>query len=761
MATSSNVIYFPAGSYIITSTITLPKTIRMTGQVWSQLVASGSFFADMMNPKPMIRVGEPGDAGTVEISDMLFTSVGALPGLILMQWNVQAERQGSVGMYDAHFRVGGAYGSSKFTLLNIYRLDLLTITPELQVADCPKVASIPDACIAASMMLHLTPQSNGYFENVWAWVADHDIDDAQNTMVTVAAARGILVESATGPTWLYGTASEHSMLYQYNFNNASNIFAGMIQTESPYFQGTSATTSPGPFGKSIGVFNNDPNFKDDSCNGTSLLCDVSWAVMVKDVSNMTIAGAGLYSWFDAYDQSTCVDGQNCQQRLINTQEGNSAFWLWNLITVGATEMVSDTENQVTVSAKEYTQAHMHPYWSALAFYGDDSITQDQTCSDEDDDQIPEHCIGDPVCDMTRTFGSMDDLLKAADSIEEECLNSYAIDVLRKSLNDDLAHFNDVNNGYDGLFGYYIEYVKNMIPGVLQSLLGSGIGGPGSCDKYFECKFEQPNDDPIVGPCPMDWLDYYPGSTWTFTYKLINSTGFFDEIRTKYGIEESYIDFSGRIDTDDYDKDTGIGLDTHVVGLPHMKEDIKVKNPKETVQKVLDNIGPLKDALTNRQIDLVSQSWDGEADDVLQTLSMPVFMLAQAVDNMAEVKDIAQKQKDIDETEFIKKILTIVLLLIPFVQDVLPEIAAADIIFNIINIGGNIAMAIKNIIDAPESAPMEILGLLTLGKAKTKEDFAPLAAARKGVGSDAKLTIGKTFNKLDEQFQKVVNKECKL
>lgn len=96
------------------------------------------------------------------------------------------------------------------------------------------------------MLLHITPKANGYFENLWAWVADHDIDDANNTMVTIASVRGILLESADGPTWLYGTSSEHNMLYQYNFYNTSNFFAGMIQTESPYFQYTEETASPGP-----------------------------------------------------------------------------------------------------------------------------------------------------------------------------------------------------------------------------------------------------------------------------------------------------------------------------------------------------------------------------------------------------------------------------------------------------------------------------------------------------------------------------------
>ena len=111
LATTSNLIYFPAGSYIVTSTLMVSPTTRMTGEVWSQIVASGSYFASMANPKVMVQVGNAGDVGTVEISDMLFTSTGSLPGLVLMEWNVQAAKPGSVGIWDAHFRVGGAYGT--------------------------------------------------------------------------------------------------------------------------------------------------------------------------------------------------------------------------------------------------------------------------------------------------------------------------------------------------------------------------------------------------------------------------------------------------------------------------------------------------------------------------------------------------------------------------------------------------------------------------------------------------------------------------
>lgn len=161
----------------------LTKLLGITGAVWSQLVASGDKFGDALDPQPMLRVGSEGEVGLVEITDMLFTSIGALPGLVMVEWNMGPDGiRGSAAMWDSHFRVGGAAGT------------------KLQVADCPKGAPIQDGCVAASMMMHVTSGATGYFENVWAWVADHDLDDPTNTMISVAVARGILDESSE-PTW--------------------------------------------------------------------------------------------------------------------------------------------------------------------------------------------------------------------------------------------------------------------------------------------------------------------------------------------------------------------------------------------------------------------------------------------------------------------------------------------------------------------------------------------------------------------------------
>lgn len=76
---------------------------------------------------------------------------------------------------DVHFRIGGAAGS------------------QLEASDCPKLTgSVNRNCMAGSLMLQLTTKSSGYFENVWAWTADHELDGGPSqTQIDIYVARGI------------------------------------------------------------------------------------------------------------------------------------------------------------------------------------------------------------------------------------------------------------------------------------------------------------------------------------------------------------------------------------------------------------------------------------------------------------------------------------------------------------------------------------------------------------------------------------------
>jgi hypothetical protein len=107
----------------------------------------------------MLKVGSPGAVGDVEMQDLLFTTRGPTAGAILVEWNIRAKTAGSAGLWDCHARIGGAIGTQ--------------LTP----AECPpSTNSVNSGCSAASLMMHLTPSSSGYFENMWLWGADHLIE---------------------------------------------------------------------------------------------------------------------------------------------------------------------------------------------------------------------------------------------------------------------------------------------------------------------------------------------------------------------------------------------------------------------------------------------------------------------------------------------------------------------------------------------------------------------------------------------------------
>lgn len=293
-ARTSSVVYIPFGVYIIKDTLKIPTGSRIVGQAWAQIMGTGANFEDASKPRPVVMVGYRGEVGSVEIQDMLFTVSGPTAGAVVVEWNTRESSQGSAGLWgeygrcpssssceltcipDSHIRVGGAIGS------------------KLQKNDCPKLTgTVNKNCIAASMLLHLTPQSSAYVENSWIWTADHDLDIVSQDQIDIYVARGVLVESQ-GPTWLYGTTSEHNVLYQYQFSNAKNILMAMIQTESPYFQ--DVPKAPAPF--QLGGFSNDPSFYD--CSSSSSKCAVSWGVRIIDSEQIHVLGAGMYSAKFAY-----------------------------------------------------------------------------------------------------------------------------------------------------------------------------------------------------------------------------------------------------------------------------------------------------------------------------------------------------------------------------------------------------------------------------------------------------------------------------
>ena len=82
----------------------------MVGEAWSVIAGRGSRFSDQNNPRVVFQVGKPGEVGVVEITDIIFSTVGPnVAGAIIVEWNIHepSGTKAGAGMWDSHIRTGG------------------------------------------------------------------------------------------------------------------------------------------------------------------------------------------------------------------------------------------------------------------------------------------------------------------------------------------------------------------------------------------------------------------------------------------------------------------------------------------------------------------------------------------------------------------------------------------------------------------------------------------------------------------------------
>ncbi|BCR94046.1 glycoside hydrolase family 55 protein [Aspergillus luchuensis] len=304
--TSCSLMYFPAGTYIVTDTIFVPAGTRIIGDAYASTISAvGSNFEDESAPRAMIRVGYPGDVGVAQISDMVFTVADILPGCKLVEVNIAARSPGDVGFWNSHFRIGGAAGSQVESLCT----------------------DDPNDCKAAWGLLHLTSTSSAYIENMWGWTADHDLDG--DNPQTISTGRGLLVEG-TAATWLIGTGSEHNTLYQYNFQYARNVFTAMQQSETPYWQGAgSRALNPAPWQY---LDSSDPDFSNCAANDSK--CRMAFFERIYGSSDLFLYGGCNWVFFN--NNGDCSG--DCQTNAIDISNSTSIY-LYGTNTKSTTNMV--------------------------------------------------------------------------------------------------------------------------------------------------------------------------------------------------------------------------------------------------------------------------------------------------------------------------------------------------------------------------------------------------------------------------------------
>jgi glucan 1,3-beta-glucosidase len=212
---------------------------------------------------------------------------------------------GDVGIWNSHFRVGGAAGSKVKTVCS----------------------TSPDRCMAAWGLLHLTSTSSAYIENMWGWTADHDLDggpDSVRDAPIIATGRGALIEATKG-TWMVGTGMEHNTLYQYNFYTAANVCSIFQQSETPYWQGPGDNApahglAPAPWTNYLQP--SDPTF--NNCGPEDAHCRMSWFELISGSKGIFLYGGCVWVFFNGGVGHGCQGGL-CQRNAIDISKSTGTY----------------------------------------------------------------------------------------------------------------------------------------------------------------------------------------------------------------------------------------------------------------------------------------------------------------------------------------------------------------------------------------------------------------------------------------------------
>ncbi|KAF7970055.1 hypothetical protein HWV62_25296 [Athelia sp. TMB] len=308
-AGTGKMVYFPYGVYRISATLYAPPGTILQGEAWSSIRADSgdtSFWADEANPQPVLQIGKPGDEGTFVMSDMDVEPGNVYPGAKLVEINMLGAA-GDVGIWDCVFRTGG------------------TASADDQGQLC---TTNGEECKSAWGFVHITKYGNAYLENVWGWNADHAIDNTPGALGTaIQTGRGALVQSRAA-TFFVGVAMEHCTFYSVNEYDAKNLWLGMIQDETPYWQRGNIA----PSGWTPNAAYHDPDFS--NCATGDVDCRLAFGLHFDGGQNIYSYGSGVWTFAPTQTNDIWVtDKKRSNLVIFNANNGGTGGQWTNIISV--------------------------------------------------------------------------------------------------------------------------------------------------------------------------------------------------------------------------------------------------------------------------------------------------------------------------------------------------------------------------------------------------------------------------------------------
>ncbi|KAF5528333.1 Mutanase [Colletotrichum aenigma] len=391
---------------------------------------------------------------------------------------------------------------------------------------------------------------------------------------------------------------------------------------------------------------------------------------------------------------------------------------------------------------------------------------------EEDDVYPSILSADTTCDPSVRPKTLDDLVKVMndDTYNPVCRNLWALRILSDSLDSFQADYKDALSGYDAVFGYYADYVKQRISPQLESYMDFDTGRG---NEFFTCSWTV-RSRTREGPCPPADKFWQQSESWSVTYTLSDPDGFYAAVQQDLGIEKDWISFGDWhqigecVDAPDW-RPPGTKVhcreaQLYKKGLPVSSNKVKVSNPKDVIEAALPSISDLSMRVLNMYV-MAGLGYADDTGDMVTAVAMPVLMLEGVIENMKEIKRIGAAQRDLLKKRLVLEILSIVLFVLPFAGEVVGAAfggaAMVARIAAVIGEFGNTALTIESIVSDPVSAPFAVLSLLIgpyggASERTSSQAIAEAAAARRALSADKIKLFGESFVAQDAKIQKIVN-----
>ncbi|KAF4432822.1 Glucan endo-1,3-alpha-glucosidase agn1 [Colletotrichum fructicola] len=405
-------------------------------------------------------------------------------------------------------------------------------------------------------------------------------------------------------------------------------------------------------------------------------------------------------------------------------------------------------------------------WAAGYFVPEYSI--------EDDDVYPISLASFAQCDPAVRPKTLDDLVKSIDddSYNAVCWNRWALRILSDSLDSFQADYASALEGYDSVFGYYVDYVKQSINPQLTAYMDfdTGLG-----NKFFTCSWTVQSRT-REGPCPPADKFWQQTVSWSVTYTLADLDGFYAAVEKDLGIEKDWISFgnwqqttnSECADAPDW-RSTTPKISCREVrlykkGIPVSSNNVHVSDPKDVIEAALPSIQELSMRVLGFYV-MTGLGYADDAGDMVMAVAMPVLMLEGVIASMEQIKSIGAEQREREKKALILEILSIVLFVLPFAGEIVGAAfggaAMVARIATLIGEVGNAALTIESIVSDPVSAPFAVLALLVgpyggASERTSSQAVAEAAAARRALSVEKIALFGKNFVAQDAKIQKIVN-----